>query len=378
MGGGGAGAGAGSAAETAPSEPESFVYTDPATGAQTLYEKDPNTGEWYDPSTGAITDPTKLEKYSEQRMKDRAWMDDQMDNMRKGKTDIDRAWRDQDQKAAQEMQKRFEEIDRQGAKDKAAIRSGTYRMTDAERTDFLNKRQEDLVSKQTAAHQTAKNWDRAVKAAEVTQKVADLTVDGLSVATGPAGKMIANVYTGAKNIVGETTEAVVNGKSVVGGITKGIAKGGADIVQNLAGDSQMKWLKKAGTYVVSEAGKEVVVAAIDGESKAAALTKGLVNGGFKIVVDTIGDNISGGAAQQNWNVAKQEYKKINRVWNKDLSQKSVNMLTEMNFKRYAGKELNRELAQGFGQTLTKEFGATSYDVIGEGKSVTESMFGEKW
>ena len=378
MGGGGAGAGSGSAAETAPSEPESFVYTDPATGAQTLYEKDPNTGEWYDPSTGAITDPTKLEEYSEQRKKDRAWMDDQMDNMRKGKTDIDRAWREQDQKAAKEMQKRFEEIDRQGAKDKAAIRSGTYRMTDAERTDFLNKRQEDLVSKQTAAHQTAKNWDRAVKAAEVTQKVADLTVDGLSVATGPAGKMIANVYTGAKNIVGETTEAVVNGKSVVGGITKGIAKGGADIVQNLAGDSQMKWLKKAGTYVVSEAGKEVVVAAIDGESKAAALTKGLVNGGCKIVVDTIGDNISGGAAQQNWNVAKQEYKKINRVWNKDLSQKSVNMLTEMNFKRYAGKELNRELAQGFGQTLTKEFGATSYDVIGEGKSVTESMFGEKW
>ena len=56
----------------------------------------------------------------------------------------------------------------------------------------------------------------------------------------------------------------------------------------------------------------------------------------------------------------------------------MNMLTEMNFKRYAGKELNRELAQGFGQTLTKEFGATSYDVIGEGKSVTESMFGEKW
>ncbi|MBQ8919324.1 MAG: hypothetical protein IJ056_04390 [Acidaminococcaceae bacterium] len=371
MGGGGAGAGAGGAVETAPSEPESFVYTDPATGAQTLYEKDPNTGEWYDPSTGAITDPTKLEEYTQQRMKDGAWMDDQMDNMRNRTTQTDRILQSDQERFRQQL----EEIDRQGAKDKAAIRSGTYGMTDAERTDFLNKRQENYVSKQTAAHQTAKNWDRAVKAAEVTQKVADLAVDGLSVATGPAGKMIANVYTGVKNVAGETTDAIVNGKSVVGGIAKGAAKGGADIFQNLA---EGKWYTKLATYVGTETGKEVIVATIDGESKTAALQKGLVNGGMKWSVDLIGDNISGGVAQQNANAMKQQYKKINRVWNKDLSQKSVNTLTHMNFQKYYGKETTRELAQGFGQSITKEIGSATYDTAVEGKSATESMFGEKW
>lgn len=352
-------------------EPESFVYTDPATGAQTLYEKDPNTGEWYDPSTGAITDPTKLEEYSKQRMKDRAWMDDQMDNMRNRTTQTDRILQSDQERFRQQL----EDIDRQGAKDKAAIRSGTYGMTDAERTDFLNKRQENYVSKQTAAHQTAKNWDRAVKAAEVTQKVADLAVDGLSVATGPAGKMIANVYTGVKNVAGETTDAIVNGKSVVGGIAKGAAKGGADIFQNLA---EGKWYTKLATYVGTETGKEVIVATIDGESKTAALQKGLVNGGMKWSVDLIGDNISGGVAQQNANAMKQQYKKINRVWNKDLSQKSVNTLTHMNFQKYYGKETTRELAQGFGQSITKEIGSATYDTAVEGKSATESMFGEKW
>ena len=75
---------------------------------------------------------------------------------------------------------------------------------------------------------------------------------------------------------------------------------------------------------------------------------------------------------------KQHYKEINWVWNKDLSQKSVNTLTHMNYQKYFAKENARELAQGFGQSITKEMGSTTYDVGVAGKSVTESMFDEKW
>lgn len=373
LGGGGGGSGAGTA-EPLPQEPESFVYTDPATGAQTLYEKDPNTGEWFDPSTGAITDSGKLEEYTRQRMQDRAWMNGQMENMNNRTTQTDRILQsDQDR-----LKKQFEEIDRQGAKDKAAIRSGTYGMSDAQRTEYLNKRQETYVSKQDAAQRTAKNWDRAVKAAEVTQKAADLAVDGLSIATGPAGKMVANVYTGVKNVAGETAEAVTKGESIVGGITKGVVKGGADILQNLAGDSEMKWFQKAGSYLATEVGKELVVATIDGESKAAALGKGVYNAGLKFTVDVIGDNISQGFAQQNSNAMKQHYKEISWNWNKTLSPKSVNALNKMNFQKFAGKEQARELAQGFAQSFTKDMGSTAYDMASEGKSATEAMFGEKW
>lgn len=372
---GGTGAGSGAdAAETVPSEPESFVYTDPATGAQMLFQKDPETGEWYDPSTNSIMNPDDLERFNRQRMEDRKWMDGQTDNLRNRNTDMDRQLKSD----YEDLMKKYDEIDRQGAKDQAAIRSGTYGMTDEERTQYLNQRQGRYVSSQEKAYQVAKNWDRAVKTAEVTQKAADLAVDGLSVATGPAGKLVANIYTGVKNVAGETTNAVVNGKSIVGGIAKGLAQGGADIAQNLAGDSEMKWFKKVLTYAGTETGKELITATVDGESKAAAVKKGLANGLFKYSVDFFGDNISGGFAQQNSNAMKQHYKEISWNWNKSLSQKSVNALNKMNFQKFAGKEQARELTQGFVQSFTKDGFSTAYDMASEGKSATEAMFGEKW
>ena len=383
--GGGAGAGGGSGAagaaeaETppAPPEPESFVFTDPATGAQSLYEKDPETGEWVNPETGGIVDIGDLDRFANQRQADADWTRGQAEKLSNRDTDLDRAWREQDAKTDAELQRKFEEIDRQGARDRVAIKSGTYGMSEEERTKYLTDRQERLQKNSEAANQSAKNWDRITKTAEVVEKAADIAVDGLSVATGPAGQLVANVYSGAKNIAGSTSEAIAKGESIVGGITKGVAKGGADIAQNLAGG---KWVKKLATYAGSETLKEVVVAAVDGENVLKAAGKGLVNGTFKYAVSEIGDNISAGYGKQNENLMKQHYKEIKNVWSKskDLSQKSVNALQSMNFQKYFGKETTRELAQGFGQSITKEIGATTYDMGVEGKSVTESLFDDKW
>ena len=380
--GGGAGAGSGPAgaaeAETppAPPEPESFVFTDPATGAQSLYEKDPETGQWVNQQTGGIADIDDLDRFAKQRQADADWTRGQMEKLSNRDTDLDRAWREQDAKTDAELQRKFEEIDRQGARDRVAIKSGTYGMSDAERTKYLTERQERLQKNSEAANQSAKNWDRITKTAEVVEKAADIAVDGLAVVTAPVGgTLVADVYSGAKNIAGSTSEAIAKGESIVGGITKGVAKGAADIVQNHAGG---KWVKKLGTYAGSETLKEVIVAAVDGENVVDAAKKGLVNGTFKYAVSEIGDNISDGVSKQNENLMKQHYNKIKNVWSKDVSQKSVNALQSMNFQKYFGKETTRELAQGFGQSLTKEVGSATYDTAVEGKSVTESLFDDKW
>ena len=358
-----------------PQEPESFVYTDPS-GVQTLYERDPNTGEWFNPSTGGIVDMNDLERFSRQRATDQAWIHDQTNNMIEHKTDIDRTWQQQDQEAAQKMQQTFDEIDRQGAKDRVAIKSGTYGMSDAQRIERQKSWQSMLEADQKASHRLLNLYDGATKTLEVTEKAADIAVDGLSVITEPVGgKLVADVYSGVKNIGKSTMEAVAEGKSIIGGIGEGFTKGAADIIQNHAGGS---WKAKVGTFVGSETGKEVIVAAIKGEDTAKAAIKGASNGLFKYAVSEIGDNISAGAGQQNSNAMTQHYKEINRMWNKDLSQKSINKLTSMNFQKYFGKETTRELAQGFGQSITKEIGATTYDGVAEGKSVTESLFDDKW
>jgi|GEM_PF-3668375 len=359
-----------------PQEPESFVYTDPATGAQTLYERDPNTGEWVDPTTGAVTDMSKLNDYTRQRAADRKWMDGQMDNLRNRNTATDRAWNQQDAAMNAEMQKTFDEIDHQGAREKAAIRSGTYGMSESQRIESQKKRQSLLESEQNAAHRVEKIWDAGTKVLEVTEKAADIAVDGLSVITEPVGgKLVADVYSGVKNVGKSTMEAAAKGGSIIDGIGEGLTKGATDIIQNHAGGS---WKAKVATFVGSETGKEVVVAAIKGEDTVKAAAKGFSNGLFKYAVSEIGDNISAGVGQQNINAMKQHYKEINRVWNKNLSQKSVNKLTSMNFQKYFGKETTRELAQGFGQSMTKELGSATYDGIAEGKSVSESMFDDKW
>ena len=260
-----------------PQEPESFVYTDPATGAQTLYEKDPNTGEWFDPTTGAITDMSKLEEYTRQRAADRRWMDGQMQNLSDRNTAVDRAWQEQDAATDAETQKTFDEIDRQGAKDKAAIRSGTYGMTDAQRTEYLNQRQTQFETNQEAAHRTANNWDRATKVAEGVQKAADIGMDIAATAAkavdgGVVSGRIKDAYSMAKNVAGSTSDAVARGKSILGGISKGIADGAVDIAQNNSAG-----VYKALSYVGGDGFKGGLDAAWKGESVTKGVFKGTVS-----------------------------------------------------------------------------------------------------
>ncbi len=319
-----------------PQEPESFVYTDPATGAQTLYVRDPNTGEWYDPTTNAITDMSKLKEYTRQRAADRRWMDGQMDNLRNRNTATDRAWNQQDAAMNAEMQKKFDEIDRQGARDKAAIRSGTYGMSESQRIESQKKWQSLLEADQKAANRIADNWDRATKVAEGVQKAADIGMDIAATAAkavdgGVVSGRIKDAYSMAKNMAGSTADAVARGKSVWAGIGKGFADGLVDIAQNNANG-----VYKTLSYVGGDAVKGGLNAAWEGENIAVGAFKGSLKGTMKLGIDKVGDKIRSGITKPEDSLrnAFDHAREIRTVYSKGISQKSVDALQKMNIDKH--------------------------------------------
>ena len=335
--GGGGKAGAGATSSVAsPQEPESFVYTDPATGAQTLYERDPNTGEWFNPSTGGIVDMNDLDRFNRQRMADNAWIHDQTSNMIEHKTDIDRAWQQQAQEAAREMQKKFEEIDRQGAKDRVAINSGTYGMSDAQRIDRQKSWQAMLEADQKASHRLLNLYDGATKTLEMTEKAADISIDIAATAAkavdgGVVSGRIKDAYSMAKNVAGSASDAVANGKSIWKGIGKGVANGLVDIAQNNANG-----VYKTLSYVGGEGFKGGLDAAWKGEDMTIGAFKGALKGTMKLGIDKVGEKISNGITKPEDSLrnAFNHAREIRTVYSKGISQKSVDALQKMNLDKH--------------------------------------------
>jgi hypothetical protein len=377
LGGGGSEAAEGTAEETAagtpPPAPKEYIYTDPA-GFQTLYVQDPETGQWTNYETGNPVDMDSLKEYDKQRMKDMEWSHNETQNLADRNSAFDNDLKQDYQNMLDEQAR----IEQQTKKDMMAIKSGTYGMTDAERQAYLEERQAKLVADKEAADKKAARLDTAVKTLEVIEKGADISISVLSTVT-PGGKLVANIYTGVKNVTVGGMQAAVDGKSIMGGIVKGAAKGGADIFQNMTDKIPAgKWGYKLATYVTSETLKEGIVAYVDGENIVKASVKGMVQGWSKFGVDQIGGALSDKAAAKNNLAMKEKYEKIRDVWSKDLKPKSVKAVRTLNFQRYFAKEQSRLINQGLGQTFANEASARAYEMRVEGKTFTESTFGDKW
>ena len=382
LGGGGSEAAEGTAEETAagtpPPAPKEYIYTDPA-GFQTLYVQDPETGQWTNYETGNPVDMDSLKEYDKQRMKDMEWSHNETQNLADRNSAFDNDLKQDYQNMLDEQAR----IEQQTKKDMMAIKSGTYGMTDAERQAYLEERQAKLEADKEAADQKAKVMDTAVKTFEVIEKGADISISVLSTVT-PGGKLVANIYTGVKNVTVGGLQAAVDGKSIMGGITKGAAKGGMDILQSLTDKIPAgKWGYKLATYATTEAMKEGIVAAIDGENVVKATFKGMVQGGSKFLVDKIGGDISD-KLHTKYDLPlkdpamKEKYFKIRDVWSKDLKPKNIKALRELNFQKYFAKEQSRVIKDAIGQTFANEASARAYEMGVEGKTFTESTFGDKW
>ena len=272
-----------------------------------------------------------LKEYDKQRMQDMAWSHNETKNLADRTTAFDNDLK-QDYRNMLEEESR---IQQQTKKDLYALKTGTYSMTDTERQEFMEKRQEREQQIGEKWKKWGNAWDAATKTAEVVQKAADLGVDTLAVMTAPVGgQLIAYVYTGAKNIGGNVMDAAVNNKSIGGAIIKGMAQAGSDITQNHAGG---KWARKPATYAGSEALKEGIVAAVDGENAVKATIKGELQGTFKYVVDETGGDSSTIAHHKNNAAMRGKYDRINNIWSKELSPKSIKTLNSMNSKNISQK-----------------------------------------
>jgi hypothetical protein len=71
-------------------EPNDVIITDPATGAQTRYVEDPETGEWVDPQRGSLLRPEQLPEWIKQRQADRKWVDHENEKLQTGNNAFDR------------------------------------------------------------------------------------------------------------------------------------------------------------------------------------------------------------------------------------------------------------------------------------------------
>ncbi|PKM70854.1 MAG: hypothetical protein CVU92_11445 [Firmicutes bacterium HGW-Firmicutes-17] len=72
------------------SVPKDVIITDPATGAQTRYVEDPETGEWVDPERGGVLKSDQLPESLRQRQAAREWVDHQNKKLQTGNNAFDK------------------------------------------------------------------------------------------------------------------------------------------------------------------------------------------------------------------------------------------------------------------------------------------------
>ncbi len=67
-----------------------MIITDPATGAQTRFVQDPVTGDWIDPNSGSMLDPSRVPAWQQERSSEREWINRQNEALQTGDNAFDR------------------------------------------------------------------------------------------------------------------------------------------------------------------------------------------------------------------------------------------------------------------------------------------------
>ena len=319
----------------APSEPEYFNYKDPA-GFETLYMKDPETGNWYnyqDYQEGYRTpvDMDKLQEYDAQRRQDVKWNQDQMQKLGNRDTGLDRELKQE----YQDMLARERQLQEEAKQNLLGLKTNTYGMSQEERRRVMEERQ---ARDQKDADKWTKRgdaWDKITTAAEVIQTTADIGVDILATVTAPVGGgLVADAYALTKNVAGSGMEGLVNkDRTLLGGLAEGFTKGGIDVAQNHSGT---KW-QKILSYVGGEGIKGGIDAGLKGESIVKGTFTGALQGGTKLGVDAIGKKIGDKITKNTSDSLKHAFEHggdIRRRIAPQVSEKSAKALQQMNIQKH--------------------------------------------
>ena len=153
-------------------EPEEMILKTSANGAESLYVKDPVTGEWVNAETGGVLDYEKYKnEYVKQMESDKKFNDEQFDKISRGESAHDKALRDEMQKIADaEKQEAY-----------------TNKLKSKYGTDDLGQIQEIIEKNQERDKASFERWqdiadfnEAGEKTATVVGVVADVGVDALA------------------------------------------------------------------------------------------------------------------------------------------------------------------------------------------------------
>lgn len=267
-------------AESSGGVEDSYVVTDPATGAQTLYVKDAD-GNWVSSDGGSVLDTGRLSDWQQQRVSDRAWQDQSNEGLKKPTT-----FEDLDRQAALEEEK----IHRESYIEQVAVKHAVY----GEDIDTIY---EKVSHDQARAEVSAQEWseiaehaDTAVKIAENLKTTADYSVSALGAVTGPVGTVVKDVYAAGTTIGGDVAEAVAAGKDafdVAQAAAGAVTKSAVSVIQNHATGV----VGKSAADIVGGAASGGIDAYVKGESVGQGIAKGTASGAVNAMVDTGGEMV---------------------------------------------------------------------------------------
>lgn len=264
--------------QKAPEEPETMVLKTSARGAESLYVKDPETGEWIDAETGSVLDYEKYKATAEDKFaQDLAIIEKQA---------ADNA------KPDEEFAKAMEEIEREFEHDQFM-----QKMEKKYGTDKLGLIKATITQRAEQERESFETWQRIgdiAQVGEVGSKVvlagADAAIDVMG-ATVPGGHYVRAGYKVIKGAAGTAAEHHSKGQDWTAGATEGFIKGAGDA----AGDYIKNPYAKAVVTAAAESGGSAAGAYLRGEDYIQAAQNGYVDGVHKVTVGAVADKIFGEA-----------------------------------------------------------------------------------
>lgn len=357
-GGGGAAAGGAAAGASVPNNPyykkdgEDLIYTDPATGAQSIYSQDDN-GNWVNQETGGVLDVSRADEAVNERLATKKWVE----NQRTKESETTKTLKELDRKLAEENEK----ITRETARDKIAVKTGSYGLTPEEkrvRFEEIKSKEQEKIAHYTSRGNTFAAGENIAKVVEYT---ADVAMDGLGAVGGPA-KAITEGYKVVKSAAKGASESLVNaqgsGKTIkeklgdmAGAAFKGGVNGVIDAVEYHVGGAGLK--TQMAVNVVGDMLKGGLDAAYKGESIVKAAAKGAVSGTLKVGVNQAGAALGKKVAAKDLSVFRDKYNTIKNSWSKDLSEKTIDHHIKMTATKHVMTKSAHTVEMGMGKSVIK-------------------------
>ena len=212
-------------------EPPYRIITDPASGAQTLFNWDEESGQWVSQDGRSVLNTDGLDDWYKQRQKDREWQDRENEKIRNGDTAFDRELREMKEASDREIARMEEESRRLQENYK---RYGTWE-TDPEKLKEIIRNRQELARIEGQIAASRGNTYAAIEwGLTALSKICDYGVDILAEFTGGAGKGIKAAYIGARNIGYRYSEARVYGRDMNEAMRLGISETVVDTTQAFA------------------------------------------------------------------------------------------------------------------------------------------------